>query len=136
MSMKILSQEEFEKNKEKVILYPDGTEQVLPSRTKEIYEKMVEVENKRLKISEYEYYKQMFVILLGADGFKKIAPKEENTNLDYLSAVWDNISVEFFEEKNESLKKSQDLKSLEPLMKKMKDLNSLVDNYEKIKKLS
>lgn len=136
MSMKILSQEEFEKGKEITVEYPDGSEQVLPARTKEIFEKIIAVENERFKITEYEYYKQMFTILLGEKGFSKIAPKAENTNLDYLAKVWDDISSKFFAEKNKSLNNSEELKKLDPLFKKMNDLNSLINTLEKTKKLN
>lgn len=76
---------EFE---EQEIELTDGTVLTLPARTKEINDKISELAKKAGIMNEYDFYKENLIALFGRDGFRKIAPEAEKTNLDYLSAVW------------------------------------------------
>lgn len=90
---------EFE---EKEIELIDGTILTLPERTKAVNDKISELAKKGVSMNEYDFYKENLTVLFGKDGFKKIAPEAEKTNLDYLSAVWRTAKDLFNEQKNEA----------------------------------
>lgn len=90
---------EFE---EKEIELIDGTILTLPERTKAVNDKISELAKKGASMNEYDFYKENLTVLFGKDGFKKIAPEAEKTNLDYLSAVWRTAKDLFNEQKNEA----------------------------------
>lgn len=129
MAEKILI-EDF--HKEKAIELTDGTVLDLPERTAEIYEKIVDLEKKRERLSEYDYCREALEILYGKDGFKKIAPDGKKTNLDYLEKV-QLVSLNLFmaekiEAEREEMKKR--VESLAPLTDKLKAINPIISKIK------
>ena len=104
----------------------------LPERTAEIYEKIVDLETKRERLSEYDYCREALEILYGKDGFKKIAPDGKKTNLDYLEKV-QLVSLNLFmaekiEAEREEMEKR--VESLAPLTDKLKAINPIISKIK------
>ena len=119
-------------HKEKAIELTDGTVLDLPERTAEIYEKIVDLETKRERLSEYDYCREALEILYGKDGFKKIAPDGKKTNLDYLEKV-QLVSLNLFmaekiEAEREEMEKR--VESLAPLTDKLKAINPIISKIK------
>jgi hypothetical protein len=119
-------------HKKKAIELTDGTVLDLPERTAEIYEKIVDLEKKREKLSEYDYCREALEILYGKDGFKKIAPDGKKTNLDYLEKV-QLVSLNLFmaekiEAEREEMEKR--VESLAPLTDKLKAINPIISKIK------
>ena len=112
---------EFE---EQEIELTDGTVLTLPARTKEINDKISELAKKAGIMNEYDFYKENLIALFGRDGFRKIAPEAEKTNLDYLSPVWHTAKELFMGQKNDA-----DNKELE---KKMEILEKVIPQADVI----
>lgn len=122
--------EDFEK--EKSIELSDGTQLVLPQRTAEIYEKIVDMEKDRTRISEYDYCKGVLEILYGKDGFKKIAPNGKQTNLDYLEKV-QLVSLNLLMSDKEEAEREQIEKQAEilnPLTRHIEALNPTINKLK------
>lgn len=122
--------DDFEK--EKGIELPDGTELILPQRTAEIYEKLVNMEKERSRISEYDYCKGVLEFLYGKEGFKKIAPNGKKTNLDYLEKV-QLVSLSLLmadkeEAEREQIEKQAEL--LSPLTRHLEVLNPTINKLK------
>ena len=126
MAAKILIEEY--KN-EKAIELPDGTILDLPDRTAEVYEKIIAIDKERQNMTEYEYCKKVLETLYGKNGFKKIAPKEKQTNLDYLERV-QLVSLELFlQEKNDAEKEQLEKQAerLEPFAERLSALRPMME---------
>lgn len=122
--------EDFEK--EKGIELSNGTELILPQRTAEVYEKIVDMEKERNRISEYDYCKGILEILYGKEGFKKIAPDGKKTNLDYLEKV-QLVSLGLLMSDKEEAEREQYEKQaeiLEPLTRHIDTLNPIINNLK------
>lgn len=118
--------EDFEK--EKGIELSDGTELILPQRTAEVYERIVDMEKERSRISEYDYCKGVLEILYGKEGFKKIAPNGKKTNLDYLEKV-QLVSVGLLLSEKEETEREQYEKQaeiFEPLTRRLDAINPIL----------
>ena len=116
-------------NKEKSIELPNGTVLTLPQRTAVVYEKIIDMEKERNRISEYDYCKGVLEILYGKDGFKKIAPNGREESLDYLERV-QLVSLELFmlekeKAEREQIEKQADI--LDPITRQIKTLSPIVD---------
>lgn len=114
---------------EKAIELPDGTILDLPERTAELYEKIVSIDKGRQTMTEYEYCKKVLEALYGKDGFKKIAPKEKQTNLDYLERV-QLVSLELFlQEKNDAEQEqlAKQAERLEPFAERLSALRPFME---------
>lgn len=111
---------EFESEK-KAIELPDGTVLDLPERTKAVHDKLQELDKKRNAMNEYDFLFENLSYLFGKDGFKKIAPEGNKTNLDYLSKVY-RVSVGLiYDEKLAAEKEELDkkLEAVSPYVNKM-----------------
>ncbi len=78
---------EFEE-KERAIELPGGEILDLPTRTKDINDKLDDFEKRRTSMNEYDFLKGILTVIFGESGFKTIAPEGKKSNLDYLSAVY------------------------------------------------
>lgn len=116
-------------NKKKEIELPDGTILRLPQRTAVVYEKIIDMEKERNRISEYDYCKGVLEILYGKEGFKKIAPNGRDESLDYLEKVQlvslELLMLEKEQAEREQIEKQADI--LEPMTRQMKTLSPIVD---------
>lgn len=114
---------------EKIIVCKDGEELIVPERTKDLQQKITEIEKRRLTMNEYDFYKSMLECLFEKDGFKHIAPDGEKTNLNYLGRVYvaaiDLFVKEKIELENEEIAKKA--AQLNPITDKLK----IVDNAAK-----
>lgn len=130
MATLLKSVEEFEK--EQAIQLADGTVLDLPPRNADATEALTEIEKNRVKLTEYEYCKQILEFLFGKDGFKKIAPNGRKTNLDYLEYVQLTALNLFFEQKMEAEQEQLEIKAnaIKPITDKVGVLNSVISNVK------
>lgn len=118
--------------KEKAIELPNGTVLDLPQRTKDINDKLYDLEKKRQQLNEYDFLCESLTVIFGKDGFKKIAPSGNKENLDYLSKVYlvsvDLILEDKVEAERERMERCSD--QLETVAEKVKAINPLLDKVK------
>ena len=122
---------DFEFDEQEIELV-DGTVLKLPERTKEINDRISELAKKSAVMNEYDFYKENLTVLFGKEGFKKIAPNGEKTNLDYLASVW-RTSKELFMYRKNKLDKEEVEKKMEILEKVIPQADVLNSFIGKIK---
>lgn len=122
---------DFEFDEQEIELV-DGTVLKLPERTKEINDRISELAKKSAVMNEYDFYKENLTVLFGKEGFKKIAPNGEKTNLDYLASVW-RTSKELFMYRKNKLDKEEIEKKMEILEKVIPQADVLNSFIGKIK---
>ena len=118
---------DFEKQ-ERAIELPDGSVLDIPSRTAEVNDKLVKLNEKHSVMSEYDFMKESLLVLFGKDSFKKIVPDEKKVDLDYLSAVYRTSVNLFMHDKMQAEKEEMEKKieELTPLTNELKTINPLV----------
>lgn len=122
---------DFEFDEQEIELV-DGTVLKLPERTKGINDRISELAKKSAVMNEYDFYKENLTVLFGKEGFKKIAPDGEKTNLDYLASVW-RTSKELFMYRKNKLDKEEIEKKMEILEKVIPQADVLNSFIGKIK---
>lgn len=122
---------EFEKQ-DRAIELPDGTVLDIPERTKNNNDKIQEILQSRLKINEYDFLVEILKALFGEKGFKKIAPKAESANLDFLTAVYTKSIELFYADKSEAERTEVEKRAaeLDVLTDKFKGINPILDTIK------
>lgn len=122
---------EFEE-KERAVELPSGTVLDLPQRTKEINDKLKELEKKRTQMNEYDFLSEVLIAIFGKDGFKKIAPNGNKENLDYLSKVYRVSVKQIFADKVEAEAEEMERNAeiLDPVLDKVKAIQPILDKVK------
>lgn len=115
--------------KERAVELPNGTVMDLPQRTKEINDKLHDLEKKRLQMNEYDFLSETLIAIFGKDGFKKIAPNGNKENLDYLSKVYRVSAKLIFADKVEAEveEMERNVGRLDPIVDRAKTIQPFLD---------
>lgn len=129
MSKDIIKIDKEEFNQEKAIDL-DGEIFDLPVRTKDLHEKIVELESKRQKMKEFDFYNEIFAVIFGKANAKKIV--KDNSNLDYLSKIY-RVSTELIyadklEAEREEMEKQ--INSVSPMLDKLSEAKPYIERVK------
>ncbi len=104
----------------------------LPQRSAEINAKLIELEKKRTKMDEYDFFAENFEVIFGKENSKKILKDGKKTNLDYLAMIY-KVSCDLIYEERMAQEQAEIEKRLEstmPLLDKIGKAGLVLDKVK------
>lgn len=118
-----IDREDFE-TAERAIEF-DGEIYDLPKRTGELNDRLEELEKKRSKMNEYDFYAEIMPVIFGKQNAKKILKDGNKTNLDLLSKIYRVAFALIFADKLEAEKEEMEkqVENISPFVEKLEKVN-------------